>query len=201
MKTKIALMVALLAMGTAHQASAAVHGLTVSQMLNQTVASSFAHTHISGWTAAPLYGDGVVMQGAAGSSDNLGIMGHVFFELSASDLATFLAGAVDGDTYAMRAWNDDNNDDWIAGIWFRDASGALHSDSSIELPDSSPSDYSLVLADVSEIVQLGLYIENPSREQGDTYHVSFAEIPEPGAIAIWAMLGGLGLVTSRRRKS
>jgi len=200
MKTKIALMVALLAMGTAHHASAAVHGLTVSQMLNQTVSSSMAYTHISGWTAAPTYGDGVVMNGAAGASDNLGISGFVYFELTSTDLATFLTGVVDGDTYAMRAWNDDNNDDWIAGIWFVE-DGVLHEHSGLEAPDAFPSDYSLTMADVSGITQLGLYIENPSGDQGDTYHVSFAQIPEPGAIAIWAVLGGLGLVTSRRRKS
>lgn len=200
MKTKIALMVALLAMGTAHQASAAVHGLTVSQMINQTVASSSGFTQISGWTAAPTYGDGVTMHGSAGASDNLGISGYVYFELTSTDLATFLTGVVDGDNYSMRAWNDDNNDNWIAGIWFVE-DGTVHIDKSLEPYQAGFTDYTLLMADVSEITQLGLYIENPSGDQGDTYHVSFTKIPEPGAIAIWAVLGGLGLVTSRRRKS
>ena len=199
MKIKIALMVALMTVGTTYQASAAVHGLTVSQMLNQTVESSSGFTDISGWTAAPLYGDSVTMQGAAGSSANLGISGFVYFELSASDLATFLSGTTNGDTYAMRAWNDDNNDDWIAGIWF-DEDGVRKEAFSNEAPDASPTDYTLVMDNVSGITALGVYIENPN-SQGDTYHVSFSEIPEPGAIAIWAVLGGLGLVTSRRRKS
>ena len=201
MKTKITLMVALLAMGTAHQASAAVHGLSVSQMVNQTVASSSLFTPISGWTAAPTYGDGVTMKGSAGASDNLGIKGYVYFELTAADLASFLSGAADGDIYGMRAWNDDNNDDWIAGIWFVE-DGVTYKDSSIEPYQAGYTDYFLPMADVSNITQLGLYVENPpATTQGDTYHVSFTKVPEPGAIAIWAVLGGLGLVTSRRRKS
>lgn len=200
MKTKITLMVALLAMGTAHHASAAVHGLSVSQMVNQTVASSSLFTPISGWTAAPTYGDGVTMKGSAGASDNLGIRGHVYFELTSTDLATFLAGAVDGDTYEMQAWNDDNNDDWIVGLWFI-SDGVEYKDADIEPWGGGSKNYSLTMNEVSKITQLGVYIENPSGDQGDTYHVSFSEVPEPGAIAIWAVLGGLGLVTSRRRKS
>ncbi|MCH2181105.1 MAG: PEP-CTERM sorting domain-containing protein [Mariniblastus sp.] len=199
MKTKIAVMIALLAMGTTHQASAAVHGLNVSQMVGQTVESSFGYTFISGWTAAPTYGDGVTMQGAAGASDNLGIAGFVFFEISASDLITFLAGATDGDTFAMRVWNDDNNDTWRGGIWF-DENGTRKIADVLENPDSFSSIVQLTMDDISGITKLGLYIENPSMEQGDTYHVSFAAVPEPGTMVIWSMLGGLGLVISRRRK-
>ena len=192
-------MVALLAMGTAHQASAAVHGLSVSQMLNQTIESSQDYTFIDGWSAAPFYGDGVPMKGAAGASDNLRIDGFVYFELTPTDLSDFLTGTVDGDTYSMRVWNDDNNDPWFAGIWFDTAAGRSES-GVLEQPDLFSTVVSLTMDDISEITALGVFILNPN-EQGDTYHVSFSEIPEPGAIAIWAVLGGLGLVTSRRRKS
>jgi len=198
MKTKIALMAALIVAGFAHQASAAVHGLSVSQMLSQTVESSDKYTFISGWTAAPFYGDGVQMKGAAGVSDNLGINGYVYFELTPTDLSDFLADTVDGDKYSMRVWNDDNNDPWVAGIWFDTASGRVEN-AVLEQPDPFSSVVSLTMADVSEITALGVFILNPN-EQGDTYHVSFLGVPEPGTMAIWTVLGGLGLVMSRRRK-
>ena len=199
MKTKLTLMIALLAMGCVQHASAAVHGLTVSQMLNQTVDSSVAYSNLFGWSAAPTYGDGVTMSGAAGANDFLGINGNVFFALTANDLADFKAAASDGDTYAMNVWNDDNNDPWIAGLWFEDGSG-VQSVEVLENPDGVSSRLSIVMPNISSITKLGTYIKNPSGDQGDAYHVSFAIVPEPGTMAIWTLLGGIGLVVSRRRK-
>ncbi|MCH2181106.1 MAG: hypothetical protein MK108_03790 [Mariniblastus sp.] len=200
MKTKMALMAALVAVGFAHQSDAAIRGLTVDQMVNMTVESSNGYTFIDGWTAAPTYGDGVTMSGVAGASDNLGLRGFVFFELTPTDLADFKAGAADGDTYAMQAWNDDNNDPWIVGIWYQNTSGFAFRDQVLEDPDGVSSKLEVTLTNVSSITNLGVYFVNPG-SQGDTYHISFAEVPEPGTMAIWTVLGGLGLVISRRRKS
>lgn len=201
------MMIALIAMGTAQQASAAVVGFDVNQMINMTVESSNGLTPINGWSAAPTYGDGVTMQGQAGADDNLsgslapGGAGFVYWELDSTGLADLQAAMSNGDEIRMRGFNDDNNDDWVLGVWFADAGGTKTEDTGVEQPDDGQSTlYSVTVADVAGMTGAGVYIGNPA-SQGDTYHASFSEVPEPGTLAVWALMGGLGLVTSRRRKS
>ncbi len=194
---------AILALFSCHQANAAIIGLTQTELMGMSIDSSSLLTAVNSTAltmgpGAGAYDDGSfdveTMNGVAGSNELLGDGGYVRYALSAPDLAALNAASSAGDTFKMKAYNDNNNDFWNLGVWYRDATGTYESTGLVNAGSSAI--FSIVIPDT--VTAAGVMVKVYGAN--DQFHASWQLVPEPGTIAIWTTLGGLAFVGFARRR-
>jgi hypothetical protein len=140
--------------------------------------------------------DSSYMSGLAGSNENLNEGGRLTYYASAGTLAA-LNAAISGGATSLRiiGWNDNFNDNWVLGLWIDDGSGPVEVSSMISAGGSAV--FSLGLS--GPLTGAGVFVDGAFVSGGDKFHASWS-IPEPGSLAVWGLIGGLGLVCGRRRR-
>lgn len=202
---KVIFVAGLVALLGAPQAFGGILSVTQAELLGMVIDSEFAKSTIGADALTPGPGAGAfddgagdtdVMSGVAGSNEFLGNGGFVYYTLNAVDLAAFNAASAGGDTFRAIGFNDNNNDNWELGIWYRETSGSPIVEASALVDAGVGQGFSLVIPDTVDAI--GVFVRSGGIT--DQFHASWIA-PEPGAIAIWSMLAAVGFVGVRRRRA
>ena len=143
----------------------------------------------------------VSMSGLAGSQATLANFQFVAYQYNGASTLGL------GDSVQVVGHND-NDDIWELGIWY-ELSGspgaifvgdsALVNGGTAGPPNSAFLSYT---AASSSVINFGVYVRNPGLPGTgtDTFHASWG-VPEPGSLAVWGLVCGIGLIAGRRRRS
>lgn len=149
-------------------------------------------------------------EGIPASLTGLGYSATAFYGLGAPELAALNAAILGGESVLeAMGWND-NDDDWIVGIWAVDntwpfggaGSGTLDG---LYLADGTGGSLSIDFDSIgvppNTLVAAGVFIALPSDplRGTDTFHASFG-VPEPTTVIVWSALGTIGFLAYRRRQ-
>lgn len=141
------------------------------------------------------YEDGVTpMQGSAGATGRLKAGGTAYYALNAGSLAAFNVAIAGGGQVLTAIGNNDNNQTWNVGIWYKTVSGIFTD--FVSLTPTQSGGVSLALP--NSVLAAGVAVRS-SLSQPDEYHASWG-VPEASTIAVWSVLSlaGLGVACKKR---
>ena len=193
---KKVLMAVAVVVAAVQSANASIITFSQADLLAMVVVSGTAPT----MNAGPSYTDAVGMSGVAGSTAALGSGGLVAYAYTGS--VTLAAG----DIVTVIGFND-NDDVWNLGLWaeYTAGSGTIMDVSALNGLNGggSPpfSDTYSFVATGGEL-RFGVFVQyNAANTGSDFFHASWQGVPEPGSLAVWGLVCGIGLVAGRRRRS
>ncbi len=193
---KKVLMAVAVVVAAVQSANASIITFSQADLLAMTVYSGVAAPTMN---AGPTYTDTVAMTGLAGSRQSLDPGELVTYRYNGS--VTLAAGDI-----VQVVGHNDNDDIWDLGLWYDtdlDNSVATFGDvaavnGSVAGPPNSA--FLSFVATGSEVV-FGVFVRyNDSNTGADTFHASWG-VPEPGSLAVWGLVCGIGLIAGRRRRS